>query len=98
MDSRTLRLATIQLTEPLLEQYLAYERALVAELDRTQGELDWNGRFAFAHTHALNAANLDVLTYEKVRAVVGDWSSRQGAIETVRRRLDAARANVEVGS
>lgn len=93
MDVKTLRLASIQLTEPLLLQYLAYERVLIAELGRTDGHTDWNGRFAFAHQHALHEAKLDVLTYQKVRALVGDWCSRRGSLEVVRRRLDAARAS-----
>ena len=93
MDVKTLRLASIQLTEPLLAQYLAYERALIAELDRTDGHSDWSGRFAFAHQHALHEAKLDVLTYGKIRALVGDWCSRQRTLEAVRQRLDEARAS-----
>lgn len=93
MDVKTLRLASIQLTEALLEQYLAYEAALMAEFDRTEGHADWNGRFAFAHQHALNEAKLDGLTYGKIRALVGDFCSRLGALEAVRRRLMTARAN-----
>jgi hypothetical protein len=93
MDVKTLRLASIQLTEPLLAKYLAYERALIAEFDRTDGHSDWSGRFAFAHQHALHEAKLDVLTYEKIRALVGDWCSRKGSLEAVRQRLDEARAS-----
>jgi hypothetical protein len=94
MDVKTLRLATIQLTEALLQQYLAYEQALVAELVRTEGHADWDGRFAFAHQHALQMAKLDVLTYQKVRALVGDWCTQQGTLEAVRRRVELAKTNV----
>ena len=93
MDVKTLRLASIGLTQSLLNQYLAYERVLVAEFDRTQGHSDWEGRFAFAHQHALHEAKLDVLTYEKIRALVGDWCSHQGTLEVVRQRLDTAKAS-----
>jgi hypothetical protein len=93
MDVKTLRLASIQLTEPLLLQFLAYEQALVAELDRSEGHTDWSGRFAFAHQHALHESKLDVHTYAKVRALVGDWCSRRGTLEVVRRRLGTAKAS-----
>jgi hypothetical protein len=88
-DLKTLRLASIQLTRPLLEQFLTYQRTLVAELDRTDSPAGakWSGRFAFAHSHALMAAHLDAVTYGKVKALVGDWCARQGTIEQLRERL-----------
>lgn len=94
MDVTTLRLATIQLTEALLEQYLTYERVLVTELSRTQGHADWEGRFAFAHQHALHQAGLDTHTYERTRALVGDWCSRRAGLELVQSRVASARETV----
>jgi hypothetical protein len=92
MDNKTLKLASIQLTEPLLAQFLTYQHALVRELDKTVGHDDWSGRFAFAHSHALTEAGLDTVTYGKLKALVGDFCSRESSVRQLRDRLAVARA------
>ncbi len=95
-DLKTLRLASIQLTRPLLQQFLTYQRTLISELDRNDSPAgaEWSGRFAFAHSHALKTAQLDAVTYGKVKALVGDWCARQGTIEQLRERLRLSEARV----
>ncbi len=93
-DLKTLRLASIQLTAPLLDQFLVYQRTLVAELDRSGAATDWSGRFAFAHSHALKVSGLDAVTYGKVKALVGDWCAKQGSLVQVRDRLAQAQARI----
>jgi hypothetical protein len=93
MDLKTLRLASIALTDTLLSQYLAYQRALVRELDKTSPDTDWSGRFAFAHSHALVEAKLDAVTYGKVKALVGDFCSHESTVKQLRERLERAKAS-----
>lgn len=91
MDLKTLRLASIQLTEALLARYLDYQRVLVRELDKSPENTDWSGRFAFAHSHALVEAGLDSVTYGKLKALVGDFCSYHANLHGVRERLEKAR-------
>lgn len=93
-DLKTLRLASIQLTAPLLEQFLLYQRTLIAELDKSGTATEWSGRFAFAHSHALQVARLDAVTYGKLKALVGDWCAKQGSVVQVRERLAQAQARI----
>lgn len=93
MDLKTLRLASIRLTDTLLTQYLAYQRVLVTELDKTEPDTDWSGRFAFAHSHALVASKLDAVTYGKIKALVGDFCGHETTLRQVKERLAVARAN-----
>jgi len=94
MDLKTLTLASLELTEARLEQFLTYQRVLLEELARTDAKGGWSGRFAFAHQHALTQAGLDVVTYEKVRAEVGDFYARSSTVELVRGRVALARQKV----
>jgi hypothetical protein len=98
MDTKTLALASIELTEARLEQFLSYQRVLLEELGRTGSGDGWSGRFAFAHQHALAHAGLDVITYEKVRAQVGDFHARASTLALVHQRLAAARQKVAAAS
>lgn len=93
MDVTTLRLASIQLTAPLLEQFLTYQRSLVAALDKTGKETDWSGRFAFAHSHALTESKLDAVVYGKLKSLVSDWCARQTSVRQIKARLASAQAS-----
>jgi hypothetical protein len=95
MDLKTLTLASIELTGQRLDQFLTYQRVLLEELGRTVAGEGWSGRFAFAHQHALAKAGLDVVTYEKVRAQVGDYYARATTVATVRERVAQARSSLE---
>jgi hypothetical protein len=93
MDVTTLRLASIQLTAPLLQQFLTYQRSLVTALDKTGKETDWSGRFAFAHSHALTESKLDSVVYGKLKALVSDWCARQTSLRQIKARLATAQAS-----
>lgn len=86
-DVKTLRLASVQLTAPLLAQFLTYQRVLLAELARHTAERDWAGRFAFAHAKALAESALDTLTQQKLRALISDFCGRRSAALTVKQRV-----------
>ena len=92
MDLPTLRLASIQLTPALLEQFLTYQRSLVTELDKSTAEQDWSGRFAFAHSHALAQAKLDAVAYGKLKALIHDWCAKQSSLLHIKERLKSAQA------
>jgi hypothetical protein len=95
MDLKTLTLASIELTPERLEQFLTYQQVLLAELGHSEATGGWSGRFAFAHQHALAKAGLDVVTYEKVRAQVGDFHARSATVARVRERVSQARLSLE---
>ncbi|MEW5740437.1 MAG: hypothetical protein AB1938_16025 [Myxococcota bacterium] len=86
MDLKTLRLASIALSKELLDQFVAYQRTLLAELARSQ-QADWSGRFAFAHGRALAASRLDLVTLGKVKAAVGEFCGRRSAALEVQTKL-----------
>jgi hypothetical protein len=86
MDLKTLRLASIALTGELLDQFIVYQRTLLTELVGSR-EVDWSGRFAFAHARALAASKLDLVTLGKVKALVGEFCGRRSALLEVQAKL-----------
>ncbi len=97
-DTKTLRMATLSLTAPLLEQFVKYQRTLLAELAQAPHS-DWDGRFAFAHGRALAECGLDVLNLHKLKALVSDFAGKRSAwlqvsqhIAQVEHRVAQARA------
>ncbi len=85
-DERTLRLASLQLTAELLEQFITYEQALLAAL-KGAGKSEWAGRYAFGHAEALKASKLDALVQQKLRVQVQDFCGKASAIYNVKTRL-----------
>jgi hypothetical protein len=94
MDTKTLTLASIELTADRLSQFLTYQQVLLEELNHSRVKDGWSGRFAFAHQHGLARSGLDTVTYEKVRALVGDFYARAATLQIVQERVAAARAKV----
>lgn len=92
-DLKTLRMASLSLTEALLEQFVRYERVLLAELASAEPG-DWAGRFAFAHGKALTESGLDVLNLHKLKALVSDFAGKRSAWLTVQQRVASAEHHV----
>jgi len=88
-DLKTLRLASIALTAGLLDQYVRYQRVVIAELARPAGG-EWSGRFAFAHGRAVAECTFDALTLAKVKALVVEFCGKRSAVLTVRERVARA--------
>ncbi len=93
-DVKTMRLASVQLTLPLLEQFMKYQRVLLSELAGAT-QYDWAGRFAFAHGRALTESGLDGLTQQKVRVLVSEFCGKRSAWLTVRQRIATAQHHLE---
>jgi hypothetical protein len=93
-DVKTMRLASVQLTLPLLEQFMRYQRVLLSELAGAT-QYDWAGRFAFAHSRALTESGLDGMTQQKVRVLVSEFCGKRSAWLTVRQRIATAQHHVE---
>jgi len=85
-DVRTLRLASIALTEPLVERFVTYQRVLLTGLAQP-GIGDWAGRFAFAHGRAFTESGLDALELQQVRGVVAEFCGRRSAWLRLKQRL-----------
>lgn len=90
VDVKTLRLASLQLTEELLERFLAYERCLLAALAEAAHHPDWAGRYAFSHARALAESGLDALTQQHLKAMVADFCGKRTAWLTVKERVAQA--------
>ena len=85
-DERTLRLASLQLTDALLDQFLVYERTLLTAL-KGGDKTEWAGRYAFAHAEALKASKLDLLAQQKLRVQVQEFCGKVSAANVVKTRL-----------
>ncbi len=86
-DERTLRLASLKLTPELLQQFVTYERTLLAALKGTS-KSEWAGRYAFGHAEALKASHLDAMAQQKLRVQVQDFCGRASAAGKVKARLE----------
>lgn len=97
MDLKTLRLASIDLNAALLDRFVLYQRSLLGHLARsTHGE--WSGRLAFAHGHAFAEAGLDLVTLNRVNAVVSEFCGKRSTLSRVRERLHGAVAAEAAGA
>jgi hypothetical protein len=89
MDLKTLRMASIALNGALLDQFVVYQRTLLAELAQSP-ESEWSGRYAFAHGRALAASHIDLLEMGKVKVLVGEFCGRRSALKEITERLAKA--------
>lgn len=97
-DLKTLRLASIALTPALLEEYVRYQRGVIAEL-AAPGAGEWSGRLAFAHGKAVASTTLDALTLSRVKALVVEFCGKRSAALTVREKVaEAERVLAEAGA
>jgi hypothetical protein len=75
-DGPTLRLASIELSETLLENFIVYERELLTALAQSK-ETQWSGRLAFAHAKALQKSTLDISSLHKIRSLVSEFCGKR---------------------
>lgn len=91
-DIKTLRLASLQLSEERLENFMIYQRTLLREL-AVSSNADWSGRYAFAHSRALAASKLDLVDLGKLKAMVGEYCGRRSASLLIKDRVSQAKAS-----
>lgn len=90
-DDRTLRLAAPLFTAEELEQFLEYERALLARLDTAPLRADqWHAHFAASHVAALEAGGLSAARHAQLSAVVAKYCAQV----TSRRALSTKQAEL----
>lgn len=92
-DIRTLRLVGGAVEAAELEQYIAYQRALLEALKR-HPVTDWPGRLAFSHSEAMRATGFDEQKLQRMRATVSQFCGRAWAVGQLERRREEASRNV----
>lgn len=85
-DTKTLRLATLELTPSRLERFLVYQRALLNGLS-SAGHPHWDGRYAFAHGHAIHESQLDLIELGKLKSMIAEFCGKRWAIDEIKARL-----------
>ncbi len=93
-DVRTLKLATAPVALEQLRQFITYQEALVAQLQKRQGA-DWAGAFAFAHAEAAKVSGLSGGAEQRLRPLVADFAGRRAAAAEVRARIARAELSAE---
>ena len=88
-DLKTLRLASLQLSQDRLDGFVTYQRTLLEELARATAP-DWSGKYAFAHARALATSKLDLVEMGKLKSLVGDFCGRRSALAQVQERIAQA--------
>lgn len=86
-------MASLQLSDGLLEQFVRYQQTLLDALARA-GHEEWSGRYAFAHGAALQAAELDLVVLGKLKAMVGEYCGKRSAVLEVQERVEHAELDV----
>jgi hypothetical protein len=87
-DSKTMRLATLQVTDALLEQFIQYIKHVVANCEKHV--LVDAAVLAQAHTDAVVASNIDLVELQKIRSQVRAFCSGVAVERRIAQRGDSS--------